>query len=96
MTLAPLSIVALDGEKDSLIAKDGMEAWNQSVVELGDDCVSRAVRDRRLLTVACLQQNTLPGDATAANSSGMRVATPWLTQRGVTHDQLKELAAIIA
>ncbi|MCZ7643782.1 MAG: serine hydroxymethyltransferase [Planctomycetota bacterium] len=37
-------------------------------------------------------KNTLPGDRTAADSSGIRFGTPWLTQRGVTREQLKEIA----
>ncbi|MBI3830522.1 MAG: serine hydroxymethyltransferase [Planctomycetes bacterium] len=37
-------------------------------------------------------KNTLPGDANASKSSGVRFGTPWLTQRGVTPDQLRELA----
>eukprot|EP00049_Salpingoeca_infusionum_P009050 m.150125 g.150125 ORF g.150125 m.150125 type:complete len:1115 (+) comp14222_c0_seq1:189-3533(+) len=43
-----------------------------------------------------VNKNTLPGDETAADSSGIRVGTPWLTQRGITPDQLRELASIIA
>eukprot|EP00045_Choanoeca_perplexa_P017355 m.249738 g.249738 ORF g.249738 m.249738 type:complete len:1092 (-) comp17514_c0_seq1:2974-6249(-) len=42
-----------------------------------------------------VNKNTLPGDATAADSSGLRVATPWLTQRGATQDQHRQLAQII-
>lgn len=39
--------------------------------------------------------NTLPGDRDASESSGLRLGTPWLTQRGVTPDQLRETAELI-
>lgn len=39
-------------------------------------------------------KNTLPGDANASKSSGLRFGTPWLTQRGIKPDQLKMLARI--
>ncbi|MCW8131878.1 MAG: serine hydroxymethyltransferase [Planctomycetota bacterium] len=39
-------------------------------------------------------KNTLPGDANASKSSGVRFGTPWLTQRGITPDQLKQLAKV--
>eukprot|EP00730_Choanoeca_flexa_P019121 TRINITY_DN9332_c0_g1_i1.p1 TRINITY_DN9332_c0_g1~~TRINITY_DN9332_c0_g1_i1.p1 ORF type:complete len:1095 (+),score=303.67 TRINITY_DN9332_c0_g1_i1:124-3408(+) len=42
-----------------------------------------------------VNKNTLPGDETAADSSGLRVATPWITQRGITSEQITELADII-
>ncbi|GMV80111.1 MAG: hypothetical protein AMXMBFR7_12950 [Planctomycetota bacterium] len=37
-------------------------------------------------------KNTLPGDRSAADSSGLRFGTPWLTQRGIKPEQLKQLA----
>eukprot|EP00055_Hartaetosiga_balthica_P014273 m.77692 g.77692 ORF g.77692 m.77692 type:complete len:1124 (+) comp8549_c1_seq1:227-3598(+) len=42
-----------------------------------------------------VNKNTLPGDVNAGESSGIRVATPWLTQRGITKSQLKDLASIM-
>ncbi|EDQ92581.1 uncharacterized protein MONBRDRAFT_13528 [Monosiga brevicollis MX1] len=42
-----------------------------------------------------VNKNTLPGDENASDSSGLRVATPWLTQRGVTDAQIHELATIM-
>ena len=40
-------------------------------------------------------KHTLPGDSHADSSSGVRFGTPWLTQRGVTEQQLRELAQIV-
>ncbi len=40
-------------------------------------------------------KNTIPGDLTAANASGIRIGTPWITQRGITGGQIKRLALFI-
>lgn len=40
-------------------------------------------------------KNTLPGDKDASVSSGLRFGTPWITQRGITKDQLTELARTV-
>ena len=41
-------------------------------------------------------KNTLPGDDVTALATGIRLGTPWITQRGITDEGLHELAAIIA
>jgi glycine cleavage system T protein len=40
-------------------------------------------------------KNTIPGDLTAADASGIRIGTPWITQRGITREQIKRLALFI-
>ncbi|MCX7806600.1 MAG: serine hydroxymethyltransferase, partial [Planctomycetota bacterium] len=40
-------------------------------------------------------KNTLPGDDTAGHSTGIRLGMPWLTQRGISRDQIRELCSII-
>jgi glycine hydroxymethyltransferase len=42
-----------------------------------------------------VNKNVLPGDPTAGQSSGLRMGMPWLTQRGITGEQIRELARII-
>ena len=39
----------------------------------------------RILDIAGLvvNRNTIPGDKTAVNASGIRLGTPWMTQRGL-------------
>lgn len=41
-------------------------------------------------------RNTLPGDDSAARPSGVRLGTPWITQRGFREPEIERLAAIIA
>ena len=50
----------------------------------------------RLLEIAGIvcNKNVLPGDADASRASGLRFGLPWLTQRGVTREQLREIAAV--
>ena len=52
----------------------------------------------RLLDLAGItcNRNTIPGDDTAARPSGIRLGTPWVTQRGFREPQIERLAAIIA
>ena len=41
-------------------------------------------------------KNTIPGDMATAEASGVRLGTPWITQRGITKEQIQELGSIIA
>ncbi len=52
----------------------------------------------RILDVAgiVLNRNTIPGDKTALNSSGIRFGTPWMTQRGLKEKEMVEVANIMA
>ncbi|MBM4425630.1 MAG: serine hydroxymethyltransferase [Chloroflexi bacterium] len=43
-----------------------------------------------------VNRNTIPGDKSAAAPSGIRLGTPWLTQRGFNEKQSRQLADIIA
>jgi len=52
----------------------------------------------RILDIAGIvtNRNTIPGDTSAWNPSGVRLGTPWITQRGLKEKETKELADIIA
>lgn len=52
----------------------------------------------RILDLAgiVLNRNTIPGDRGARNPSGIRLGTPWITQRGFKEAEIKRLAEIIA
>jgi glycine hydroxymethyltransferase len=52
----------------------------------------------RILDIAgiVLNRNTIPGDRSARNPSGIRLGTPWITQRGFRASEIERLAAIIA
>ncbi len=41
-------------------------------------------------------RNTIPGDTTAAYPSGVRLGTPWITQRGLREPEMKRIAHTIA
>jgi len=52
----------------------------------------------RILDLAGIvaNRNTIPGDSSALNPSGVRMGTPWITQRGFKEKDTAELADIIA
>ena len=52
----------------------------------------------RILDLAgiVLNRNTIPGDRSARNPSGIRLGTPWITQRGFRAPQIEGLAKIMA
>jgi glycine hydroxymethyltransferase len=41
-------------------------------------------------------KNTIPGDLVTPEASGIRIGTPWITQRGITRKGIEELGSIIA
>jgi len=43
-----------------------------------------------------VNKNTIPGDRTAAHPSGIRLGTPWVTQRGLREPEMEHVAEIIA
>jgi glycine hydroxymethyltransferase len=43
-----------------------------------------------------LNRNTIPGDKSAFDPSGIRMGTPWITQRGFDEEKSRQLADIIA
>jgi glycine hydroxymethyltransferase len=52
----------------------------------------------RILDIAGIvaNRNTIPGDTTAAYPSGVRLGTPWITQRGLAEPEMQRIAQIIA
>ncbi len=52
----------------------------------------------RILDIAGLvmNANTIPGDKSALRSSGVRIGTPWITQRGLVEKDMVEIGNIIA
>lgn len=52
----------------------------------------------RILDVAGIvcNRNTIPGDASAGQASGIRLGTPWVTQRGLKEPEMEQLSEVIA
>jgi glycine hydroxymethyltransferase len=52
----------------------------------------------RILDLAGIvtNRNTIPGDVSAANPSGLRIGTPWITQRGFKEAEIDTLAGAMA
>ena len=52
----------------------------------------------RILDIAgiVVNRNTIPGDQSALDPSGIRMGTPWVTQRGFKEKEMVELADIIS
>ena len=52
----------------------------------------------RILDIAGLvmNANTIPGDKSALRSSGVRIGTPWLTQRGFVESDMVDIGNVIA
>ncbi|MBC7810117.1 MAG: serine hydroxymethyltransferase, partial [Burkholderiales bacterium] len=52
----------------------------------------------RILDLAgiVLNRNTIPGDASAFRASGLRIGTPWITQRGFGDVEIDKLAELMA
>ena len=55
----------------------------------------RAVRLLDLVGIVA-NRNTIPGDLIPNDPSGVRIGTPWITQRGFNEDKCREVADIIA
>ena len=55
--------------------------------------VTAAVLD---LVGIVVNKNTIPGDRTAAYPSGIRLGTPWVTQRGLREPDMERIADVIA
>jgi glycine hydroxymethyltransferase len=51
----------------------------------------------RILDIAgvVVNRNTIPGDKSAANPSGLRLGTPWVTQRGFKESHIDQLADLM-
>lgn len=68
----------------SVVGKDG--------TKLSGDMAARILD---LVGIVCNRQ-TIPGDTSALRPTGVRLGTPWITQRGFTEAEIDELGDIIA
>jgi len=80
------------GTNTHLMNLDCRSIKNEAGVALSGDQASR------ILDIAgiVVNRNTIPGDHSALDPSGIRMGTPWVTQRGFKEKELVELADIIS
>lgn len=62
-----------------------------------DGCPLKGEIAARILDLCgiVVNKNTIPGDRSAADASGIRLGTPWITQRGLAAEHIDRLADII-
>lgn len=54
-----------------------------------------AARILDLASIVC-NRNTIPGDRDATRPSALRFGTPWVTQRGLNEEDMREIATVVA
>jgi glycine hydroxymethyltransferase len=76
----------------SIRAADGVSPDGKKGTPLMGDTAARILD---LAGIVC-NRNTIPGDKSARVPSGIRLGTPWVTQRGFQAPEIERLAEIIA
>lgn len=80
------------GTNTHLMNLDCKSVVGQDGTTLSGDLAARILDIVGIVT----NRNTIPGDKSAANPSGVRMGTSWVTQRGFVEDEVIDLADIIA
>lgn len=80
------------GTDTHLLLVDLKSVTGEDGTPLGGDMVARLLD---LIGITC-NRNTLPGDVSAGRPTGIRLGTPWITQRGFREPEIDRLAAVIA
>ncbi len=84
--------VAYGGTDTHLLLVDLREIENDTGFVMMGEIAARILD---LVGIVC-NKNTLPGDTSAADAHGIRLGTPWVTQRGMGKDEMEILAGIMA
>jgi len=84
--------VAYGGTDTHLLLVDLREIENETGFVMMGEIAARILD---LVGIVC-NKNTLPGDTSAADAHGIRLGTPWATQRGMGKSEMETLAKIIA
>jgi len=84
--------IAYGGTNTHLLLVDLRELVSETGFVMMGEVASRILE---LAGIVC-NKNTLPGDTSAADAHGIRLGTPWATQRGFGEEQMRELGRIIA
>ena len=80
------------GTDTHLLVVDCKSVVGPDGTELSGDMAARILD----LTGIVLNRQTIPGDTSALRPSGIRIGTPWITQRGFKEAEIDRLAEIIA
>jgi glycine hydroxymethyltransferase len=84
--------IAYGGTETHLFLIDLKSIKTRSGVPLNGEVAARILD---LAGIVC-NKNTIAGDVSANFPSGLRFGTPWITQRGLTPDDMRVLGGIIA
>ena len=84
--------VAYGGTNTHLLLVDLRKIASETGFVMMGEIASRILD---LAGIVC-NKNTLPGDTSAADAHGIRLGTPWITQRGMGRVEMEILAGIIA
>ena len=84
--------LAYGGTNTHLLLVDLRELSSDTGFTMMGEVASRILE---LAGIVC-NKNTLPGDTSAADAHGIRLGTPWATQRGMGSSEMRDLAKIIA
>ena len=84
--------LAYGGTDTHLVVIDLKELERQLDYTLIGEVASRILDEVRIVT----NKNTVPGDVSAARTHGVRLGTPWPTQRGMKEPEMREIADVIA
>jgi glycine/serine hydroxymethyltransferase/glycine cleavage system aminomethyltransferase T len=68
----------------SIPTRTGYPVWGEPAARILD------------LAGVVVNKNTIPGDTVTALATGIRMGTPWVTQRGLTEEDMDTLADLIA
>jgi len=84
--------VPFGGTDTHLVNVDCTSVKSPEGVSLSGDMAARILD----LAGIVVNRNTIPGDKSALDPSGIRLGTPWITQRGFDEAKTRELTDIIA
>ncbi|RMF80216.1 MAG: serine hydroxymethyltransferase [Chloroflexi bacterium] len=80
------------GTNTHLLVVDCKTIVGADGTELSGDMAARILD----LAGIVVNRNTIPGDVSALRASGLRLGTPWVTQRGFGESEIDQLAELIA
>lgn len=84
--------VVYGGTDTHLLNIDCKSVISEDGTTLSGDMAARVLD----LVGVVVNANTIPGDKSSAQASGIRLGTPWITQRGLVEKDMKDVAEVIA